>query len=295
MKTCCVILNYNDSKTTISLLASIKDYNELNYIVVVDNKSSDDSYAILKNYEDEKIHVLLSERNGGYGYGNNLGIRYSYEILAAEYILIANPDVYFSSECVQKLRQVLIDKKECAISAAVPLEPNGERQKVIAWKLPTVKQEILGASVLLTKILSSKIVYDHKYFKGKSTCYVDVVQGAMLMVNANVMVNYGMYDEDFFLYGEEQVLANKLKKNGYKSILLLNQYYVHQHSASINKIYKSLVTKKRLILHSKLLYLKKYNNLGFVKFYFAVLFFKLLLAEMWLISIIKNIQTEGHV
>ena len=39
----CVILNYNDAPTTINLVQSIKNYSLLNFIVVVDNCSTDDS------------------------------------------------------------------------------------------------------------------------------------------------------------------------------------------------------------------------------------------------------------
>lgn len=292
MITSCVILNYNDSETTISLIKQLENYCELDYIVIVDNMSTDDSYEILKKFESIKIYVVSSEYNGGYGYGNNFGIRYSYEKLNTDFTLIANPDVIFSNRCVRKLRQVLIEKKECAVSAAIPLNFNEKRQKIIAWKLPSIIQEVLSASIVLSKIFGSFTSYSAEYYKNKELCYVDVVQGAMLMVDTKLMIKYGMYDEDFFLYGEEQVLAKKLKQNGYKSVLLLNENYVHNHSVSINKSYKSLIKKRQLMMNSKLLYLKKYLKMERIKFYFSVTFFKLLLVEAWFISIIKNIQTR---
>jgi N-acetylglucosaminyl-diphospho-decaprenol L-rhamnosyltransferase len=292
MITSCVILNYNDSETTKVLLDKIINYNDLHYIIVVDNKSTDDSFSVLEKYKSEKIHVLLAEHNGGYGYGNNLGIKYAYEILASDYILIVNPDVCFSNECVRELRQVLINEDDCVIATPVPLKPNGDRQEVVTWKLPTANQEILSASVFLTRILGSKVTYNPEYFEKKSYCSVDVVQGSMLMVDAPIMVKYGMYDEEFFLYGEEQVLAYKLKENGYKSIVLLNQFYVHNHSVSINKTYNSLVKTKQFLLNSKLLYLKKYLGLKGLKLYFTRGLFSLALIEMRLISVMKNRVSE---
>ena len=47
MKTGIIILNYNDYKTTIEMLEQIKDYKTINYIIVVDNNSVDNSYEIL--------------------------------------------------------------------------------------------------------------------------------------------------------------------------------------------------------------------------------------------------------
>ena len=97
----CVILNYNDASTTINLVQSIKDYALLNYIVVVDNCSTDDSLERLQGYKNEKIHIIKSEKNGGYGAGNNVGLRYSSEILDADYSIVANPDVLFDEKCVE--------------------------------------------------------------------------------------------------------------------------------------------------------------------------------------------------
>ncbi|MGB4437970.1 MAG: hypothetical protein WBJ13_01830, partial [Sedimentibacter sp.] len=235
-------------------------------------------------------HILLSDCNGGYGYGNNLGIRYSCDKLNADYTLIANPDVIFSNECVYKLRQVLVDNKDCAISAAIPLKPSGEKQKVIAWKLPTIKEEVLSASIIFSKLFGSSSSYNEDYYKDKENCYVDVVQGAMLMLDTKLMIKYGMYDEDFFLYGEEQVLAKRINQEGYKSVLLLNEYYVHNHSVSINKSYKSLVKKKELMFESKLLYLRKYEGLKGISYNLTFVFYKLALLEAWIISIIRKIQ-----
>lgn len=294
MITTCIILNYNDSETTISLLNSIKNYNVFDYIIIVDNQSTDNSYTVLRRYQNDKTHVVLSDRNGGYGYGNNFGIRYSYNNLNAEYVLIANPDVSFSAECAITLKQALIENKNCAISAAVPLKPSGGKQKIIAWKLPSLKQEVFGSSIIINKIFGLRTLYGKEYFANKDYCYVEVVQGSMLMLNAKIMIEHGMYDEEFFLYCEEQILGFKMKKSGYKTILLLNQSYVHYHSVSINKTYKSLVKKKQLMLNSKLLYLKKYHDLKGLRLGLSRMFFRLLIIEMWFISLIKQ-KYDGRV
>ncbi len=67
-----VILNYNDSETTVKLLDMIKEYKILESIVVVDNNSTDNSYEVLKKFENNKIKVIKSKINKGYGYGNNI-------------------------------------------------------------------------------------------------------------------------------------------------------------------------------------------------------------------------------
>ena len=70
MKNAFVIVNYNDYKTTIKLIENIKDYNILDKIVVVDNKSTDESLIRLESYNSNKLIVLESGDNKGYSYGS---------------------------------------------------------------------------------------------------------------------------------------------------------------------------------------------------------------------------------
>ena len=89
----CVVLNYNDAKTTVEFVQRVKNMDSIDLIVVIDNCSTDDSYIQLKILESNKVHVIKSEKNGGYGYGNNVGIDYLKD--KVDYIMIANPDVIF--------------------------------------------------------------------------------------------------------------------------------------------------------------------------------------------------------
>ena len=77
-KCACIILNYNDAETTRKLVQKIREYTAFQYIVVVDNRSNDNSFTVLKELESEKVKVIETDRNGGYGYGNNEGIKYAY-------------------------------------------------------------------------------------------------------------------------------------------------------------------------------------------------------------------------
>ena len=73
MKVNAVILNYNDADTVETLVRSICGYEVLEYIILVDNHSQDDSRQKLQQLacEHEKIQLVFLEENGGYGKGNN--------------------------------------------------------------------------------------------------------------------------------------------------------------------------------------------------------------------------------
>ncbi len=288
MTIACVILNYNDSNTTIDLLEKIRYYQTIDYIIIVDNRSTDDSYEKLKRYVTEKIHLLLTERNGGYGYGNNYGVNYGYQKLGVDYAIIANPDVFFTEDCIRVLKNTLIENDQYAIAAPVMTNASNKEEFNIAWKIPTMLQDVLWSSSVINKFLGSKILYDRQYFQNKDICDVEVVPGSFFMVDVKKMRETGMYDEDFFLYCEEKILGYKLKAKGYKTALLLKYHYLHKHSVTINKSFKSLVSKKRILLRSKLLFLKKYYKVTGLRLLLIKLFFKLTLVETYLISLFKQ-------
>ena len=90
MSTAAVILNYNDADTTIEAVERIRDFCTIDHVIVVDNASTDDSAARIGSFlygleeerpedaEEQRYMLVISDKNGGYGYGNNIGVRYAY-------------------------------------------------------------------------------------------------------------------------------------------------------------------------------------------------------------------------
>ena len=91
-----IILNYNDSETTRKLCETIRVYDSIDHIAVVDNRLPDGSFAALQRLSDEKVDVLQSDKNGGYSYGNNFGAFYLMDHYHMDILLIVNPDVEFT-------------------------------------------------------------------------------------------------------------------------------------------------------------------------------------------------------
>ena len=56
MKLGMCIVNYNDYETTKTLIDNVKNYKCLDKIVIVDNKSTDDSLFKLRNLENKDLY-----------------------------------------------------------------------------------------------------------------------------------------------------------------------------------------------------------------------------------------------
>ena len=275
----CVILNYNDAPTTINLVQSIKNYSLLNFIVVVDNCSTDDSWEKLLCYKNEKIHVVRSEKNGGYGAGNNAGLRYSSEILKADYSIIANPDVLFDEDCIRKFLHSFQEDSSVAVVSA-----KQSNSSDCAWKNCNTLQYILATSLFFEVWLKIRS-YPLKYFKGKEYVPVFAIPGSLLMIDLKKMIKYGMYDEEFFLYYEEPVLAQKFAEAGLKTILRLDCSYVHNHHISISKTYRRWSQQHAVLLKSAELFLRKYKKVNALQMMFAKMWFAYTKFEFWLYDV----------
>lgn len=279
-----VILNYNDAPTTMKLLEHVKDFSVLDNIVVVDNCSTDDSWERLQSCRSEKIHLVKSEDNGGYGAGNNLGVRYSWETLNADYVLIANPDVIFEEDCVKKLVSTFNEHSNIAVVSA-----KQSNSPDCAWKNCSVLQYILATSLFFEVWLKIRN-YPKSYFRNKNQVDVFAVPGSLLMINARKMVQHGMYDEEFFLYYEEPILAQKFADAGMKTILRLDTSYIHNHHVSISKTYKRWSQQHKILLKSAELFLRKYKKANWFRMAFAKLWFAYTKVEFWLYDLYRQIR-----
>lgn len=277
----CVIVNYNDSKRTLDLSKRICEYSSINQVVVVENNSSDDSLAYLKSFEHFKYHVVKSPKNGGYGYGNNLGAFKAKEF-GADYILIANPDVYFSNESVLHMLQIMKEHPLCAIIGAKEVKLG-----TYAWRYTSTIDDVLSASVFLNRLLKKRY-YSKEFFYGKDCAEVDIVPGSLLLVDLEKFLEVGGYDESIFLYEEEKVLYSRLRGK-YTTIVDLLAEYEHHHVESHSYTMKSVMVSKKRLLKSKYYFLKTYRKMSPLALFVSKLFFRLTIVEMFMWVLLRKV------
>lgn len=278
-------LNYNDSETVISFLKSIKDFQIVHHILVVDNCSTDDSFLKLKKIENDKITVIQADHNGGYGAGNNLGMRYLAAHGMPQFVLQCNPDVIISESTIEKLEKFLREHDDYVMVAPFMLNKDGEKERNSAFPLATKWQYILSLDIILNKFLSLNA------YKNLIDCTdeykeVDAVAGSLFMMDLKKMIHGGMYDEHIFLYCEEMSLGIKLRDSGYKTALLPCQTFIHNHSISINKTFQSTLSRRKLLVKSKLYVIKNFYHSNIMEYCIAwilsrVSFLEIMLLGLW--------------
>lgn len=288
MKLNCVILNYNDGDTVSKLTEMIGGYEILEQIVVVDNASTDDSLEKLWKLQDEKIRVIRAEKNGGYGAGNNLGVKYAVEKNGATHVLIANPDVAFSESTLLRMLKIFEKHHDVGVVTAA-MEDVRYETMCNGWPLRSFVGELLSMGPVSRRLLGRFLEYPGSRFQGRKAAYVDVVHGSMLMVAADKFLECGGYDEGIFLYQEEAVLGRRMKNCGFRTVLLLNCSYRHEHSVSISKTFESQMARQRLREKSTLYYMQNYLSVNPLQEQIARLWFWGIRMELKVAGMLKLI------
>lgn len=282
----CVVLNYNDYKTTVKMVENIRDFKVIDYISIVDNMSTNESFNVLndKFKKDPHIKVIKTKKDGGYGYGNNYGIRYLYNFFKCDYIIVSNPDVSFDENTISRMLKFMIEKNAAMVSATQKI--NRSVIENPAWKIPTALSWALVETTHFYKWASNKYYYPKSYFSTKYST-VDCVRGAMFIVNAQDFIDVGGYDERMFLFGEETLIGYKFKKNKYKVFLLNNEFYNHNHSTTINKTIPSVINQEKIAHKSKLIFIKYYLKSNIFTYLLIKFIFNARIVKMKLLSKVK--------
>lgn len=271
MKTCFLIINYNDYETTKKLLENIKNYAILEKIIVVDNCSTDNSYQLLvKNYESDKIKILKSSLNKGYASGINVGCKYINKLYNEVNIIVSNSDIVIYNE---KDIKHLIESKpnDCAIIAPIIKEQSGYNR---GWKIPTPIQDALLNIVFIHKYLRPKILfYKDEYFESDLVS-VEAVSGCFFVIDSRYLVQVGYFDESTFLYYEENIIAKKIQKINKKIVINTKIEVFHNHSVSIDKSVNHM-NKYKELKASQIYFQKVYNNANLFEMFLLNLTVKL--------------------
>ena len=249
-----VIVNYNDYKTTVKLLENIKDYKILDLIVIVDNNSNDNSVKELKKYTNKKIVLLENKENKGYANGLNTGAKYINKKLKDCNIIFSNSDIIIKEECdLQKLSNTITED----IKVVGPnIIQNNESNK--GWILPCITDEILFNLPLISRKFKQKILYKNSHYQ-KDISIVDVVSGCFFIVEGKTLEEINYFDENTFLYYEENILAKKIKMISKKEAINNKISVIHDHSVTIDKNIKK-INKYKILKQSQKYYVEKYLN-----------------------------------
>ena len=282
MKTAVVIVNYNDGENLIQAVRKMSSYAIVDDIVIVDNNSSDGSSEAVR--EVPKTHIIYAGKNGGYGFGNNLGMQYAIKELNADHALIMNPDAEVPEEAIKAMLCAMTADDSAAVCAPVCTTPKSTfAAPAAAWPIRVWHLELFEHCPILRRIFAKKTNYPKEFLDGIGSCEVGAVPGSCLMADLKKINSVGGYDENVFLYCEENILGYKLKKASYKTLLLKDVKYLHNHKPAL----PSPESMKRLT-DSELYYFKNYLQVSGFKMLISKILFAVAGLEVRIYSLCRR-------
>lgn len=255
MKNGIVIVNYNDYKTTKRLIDNIRDYKVFDNIVIVDNKSSDNSLKELKKLENKQIVVIDSGKNKGYSYALNVGCKYLIDKYKECKIIVSNSDIIIQSENDIKDLFELVKGKNVIVGPTIIEGNNLNRGWIVPKPMDDVAMNILG---LYKKYQKRHLMYQDSYYN-KDISKVGTVSGCFFAISSKHLEEMGYFDENVFLYYEENIMGVKTKDLGKNIIVANNIDVIHDHAVSIDKSLKR-IKKYDILKNSQYYFEKTYNH-----------------------------------
>jgi N-acetylglucosaminyl-diphospho-decaprenol L-rhamnosyltransferase len=230
-----VILNWRTAEMTLRAVAAaeLAMSDIAGEITVVDNDSGDGSFETLTAAltGHPRIRVVQSGRNGGFGAGNNVGIRLGLrDGSRPDFVYILNSDAFPAGDAILKLLEYLGAHPTVGFAGSFIHGPDGEPH-ITCFRFPSVASEFEGAarSGPITRRLSHRTV---PLAVPTESGPVDWLAGASLMMRDRVLQTVGLFDEQFFLYFEETDLCRRAAKAGWSTHFVRDSRIEHIGSVS---------------------------------------------------------------
>ncbi len=238
-----VIVTYDSERDIHDCVESIARFNDIPReeveLIIVDNNSREPQpmFKRLQEMWGDDIVTISNKQNGGYGQGNNIGIRAA----KAPVILIMNPDV--------RLTMPILKTAKTAFEEQPKMSMYGMKQ-MVAENVKSLNSFACTSMMngYVATILTAVCNRFDKYLPS-----IMYFSGSCFFVRKEMFLRVGLFDEDVFMYGEEDDIHYRLRKEyGNSMVYNPNLRYIHltmERKPDLNYERKRL--ESALILHQK--------------------------------------------
>lgn len=236
-----VIVNHKSFKFLEPLINSLKKEG-VEEIVLVDNSLDREEEKKLENLKGVEIFFL--NENNGLGNALNFGAKKT----KGKFLLFCNPDLFFKENSIEELKREIYN---CQAVGPFLFWDEGE-EFCLPYPHP------INFSFEFFKIFFPKLIlkfylkYEIKIWNSKKALKLPLLSGSCFLIKKDIFEKVGGFDENYFLYFEENDFFKRFKEMGFKSSLVPSSKVMHffnlKKSEKHNKYYED----------SKKYYEKKY-------------------------------------
>lgn len=284
-----VILDYNNAADTINCIESVVKYTPASSykIVVVENGSDFNTTDTISRYVNDSfpdkcmviddnalfaaplhfITVVISKSNDGYAQGNNKALRLLEGDSKIDHIMILNNDILFTEDIVSPLIKYLNTLPNSAIVCPLLTKRDGKTIDLCCarneyklmhffWEYLFLMKDIFGiVNYYGNKVLLLK---SHPKLVNKEYFDIEMPSGSCMLLRKDLFKEIGYFDPNTFLYFEENILFQKIKKLGLKNYIIPKYKCIHLGASTSKKTPSAFIMKCQM--DSTVYYLRNYRN-----------------------------------
>ena len=252
MATSVITVTHNSGDVIAGMLQSLPQEVEA---IVVDNASSDGSAAVARTARPGTVVVELQD-NRGFGHGCNVGAG----VASGDALIFLNPDGRVIGDAISVLAAQVAANPNCIFGPAFIHEDGSPRHDVRRRSQPYHEVlELLPAAKTWTPVRLRRDLpeTDGRYLAGGD---VDYLQGACLAIDRHLFHRLGGFDEDFFLYSEEETLCEAVRGAGGRCVYLPDAVVRHVGGTSTRRV--SQFALHHFYRSRVIFYRKRYGFIG---------------------------------
>ncbi len=229
--------NYKDyaDRYLAACMTSVRQQTHTNFSVfLVDNESSETSMALLQSLAPE-AEIIRRKDNDGFAGGNNAALELVLQ-RDYEFVFLLNMDTVVEVDCLERLIEVIRTRPQCgALQARLMLYP--EQTKINSLGNET---HFLGFGYARG--------YKETYTTEMPVQKIAYPSGAAVLLRTDALKKVGLFDEELWMYNEDQDLGWRLWLAGYECLLAPRAvvYHKYEFSRSIKQYY--WLDRNRLIV-----------------------------------------------
>lgn len=201
-------------------------------VIVVDNNSSDGSVELIKK-RFPQFNLIANKDNTGFAVANNQAIKGA----KGKYVLLLNPDTVVPEDALKKCLDYMEQNESVGALGLKMLDGQGHFLPESKRALPTPMvsfYKIFGLSEFFPK--SKRFARYHLGHLSKEENHeVDVLAGAFMFIRKEALDKSGLFDEAFFMYGEDIDLSYRIQQSGYKVMYFSEAEILHYKGESTKR------------------------------------------------------------
>lgn len=201
-------------------------------LIIIDNNSSDNSFAIANKINYHKLQTVKNPENLGYTKAVNQGIR----LAKGKYVLLLNPDTVLQENSIKAMFDFLESNTGYGACAPLMKNPDGTIQYSVRnfpnyWHMFT-EFSLLAYIFPKTKLFGG---WKAKYMDYSKEQDIEQPMAAAFMIRSSLLADIGNMDERFSMFFNDVDLCKKIYDTGFKIRLIPPSIVTHEHGASIKK------------------------------------------------------------